>query len=159
MSSAEAVPEVPFGKGDDNITNAIMDFDWRIMCLQIIALFRIPDVTIFGKSLKEAIAIFLCDTWPKVVPANTGRIAKWEPNGTNIDVDTPRPKDGDGELRFYAGEIAEFLDNPEMLTLLNEGLALLESGACITSEILTRTILKTPGCFSGFCFYLFDSRR
>ena len=152
MSSAEAVPEVPFGKGDDNITNAIMDFDWRIMCLQIIALFRIPDVTIFGKSLKEAIAIFLCDTWPKVVPANTGRIAKWEPNGTNIDVDTPRPKDGDGELRFYAGEIAEFLDNPEMLTLLNEGLALLESGACITSEILTRTILKTPGCFSGFCF-------
>lgn len=152
MSSTVETPEIPFGERDDNITNAIMDFAWRIMCLRIIPFLCCPTATICGKSLKEAIAIFLCDTWPMVNSPNTDRIAKWEPNGTNLEVDTPRPKDGDGELRFYAGEIVEFLGNPEMLILLKKGIALLESGVAITPEILSKTILATPGRFAGFCF-------
>lgn len=152
MSSADAVPEVPFWKRDDNMTYVKLYEAWCIRCLRIIPLLCRPKFTIFDKPLKEAIVIFLCDTWPKVVHPNTGRIAKWKQNGTNLEVDTPRPKDGDGELRFYAGEIAEFLGNPEMIALLKQGLTLLESGNGITLEILVQTILKTPGCFAGFCF-------
>ena len=136
-------PEIPFEDRADNINHAIKNYDWRIMRLRNILFLTNPVATICGKSLKEAIAIFLCDTWPKVVNPNTGRIAKWKSNGTNLDVDTPQPKDGDEEHRFFAGEIAEFLNNPEMLTPLKEGL---------TREILAQTIFLTPGRFAGFCF-------
>jgi hypothetical protein len=120
----------------DNITIVILDFAWRLMCLRILPFLSADNLTICGKSLREAIAIFVCDVWFHTVSEDTPRIAEWDISGTDIVVQTPRPKDGDGKLRFYAGEVAKFLATKPQITIDN----------------LATTILATPGRWAGFCF-------